>query len=381
MGKLLARYGSFCVALGRLDEAKTLLQTSLNLADAAGDQKEIAFALATLGGVVKIQGELELAQHLCEQSLALIRPTKHRRRTAYALDNLATIAFYLGNYQTAKRHHTESLAINRAMKNQADIAYTLNRLGMVAFFTGAYDEAEACFAESLDTAREIGHLFEVSMALGGFGWVAWGEGKARLTEAKAHFETSLALCREISYRYHLSGRLSLLGRVVSIMGQQALAQQYFEEALTIAQTYDAPFAIVLALTGLGQVCMRSGDREGAEGHLCRAVHLTLKTKVYAYGIEALIALVDHLLSHPNGLNKDQKIALPILLKLLQNHPTTWYMLRRRVSYLTERSTAILSPAALATVQQQAQNRDLWIAAADLLATLQREAPPTLIRLR
>ena len=89
-------------------------------------------------------------------------------------------------------------------------------------------------------------------------------------QARAHFEASLAICREIG-QGDTSSLYGSLGSVALAEKDYAAARAYFEQAIAVADPYDRYNAG--ALCGLAEINRREGDYPAARAHYAQALRL------------------------------------------------------------------------------------------------------------
>jgi predicted ATPase/class 3 adenylate cyclase len=95
-------------------------------------------------------------------------------------------------------------------------------------------------------------------------------------EARARYEESLSLCRELGDRQGLHGVINL-GSVAAYQGDFRAARALFEEGLALGREAGDKRAMGIALYGLGNVAMYQGDYTGARA--CHEESLTLLQEV------------------------------------------------------------------------------------------------------
>ena len=132
---------------------------------------------------------------------------------------------------------------------------------------------EADLARACEILRRAGAKRELSVALGKLGHVALDLG--RLGKARALFEDSVAVAREVDDPLRLAHAVRHLGQVNQRLGRLASAERCYEEALNL---YDqAPTARFLdhanALRPMALLREELGDAEGARLMWRRAAKL------------------------------------------------------------------------------------------------------------
>ena len=93
----LSRSGEFAQFQAELDAAERLLDASLDLACAIGDDRGVADAMTWIGLVYRRQLRFPESTHASQKALALFRKLNDRPGVAFALLNLGVTAAYLGD--------------------------------------------------------------------------------------------------------------------------------------------------------------------------------------------------------------------------------------------------------------------------------------------
>jgi tetratricopeptide (TPR) repeat protein len=160
-----------------------LLQESLDLYRALGDEQEIARATAELGGVAIAQMDLDRAAARYEECISVLRahlPSNvlAASRLATALGNLGTIAHMRGDYATAVAHYREAIDVLRTTGDDDAVSVNLHNLGRSELARGRTDEGHEALRESLAIARRLNYREVIAYILGGFAEVAMLEDDA-----------------------------------------------------------------------------------------------------------------------------------------------------------------------------------------------------------
>jgi tetratricopeptide (TPR) repeat protein len=235
--KALNGAGVLALRQGDYETAQALLQESLAIRQALGDQLGIASSLNNLGNVAWVQGDYERAKVLLEESLSIRRALRDQRGIAFTLYDLGSVALMQGDYERAKVLFEESLAIRRVLFDQQGIAFTLNDLGNVALAQGDYERAEALYEESLAIFQELGSQWGIANALKKFAKLAGVKGQRE--RAARLLGAAEALREAIGAPMHLPERSDyeqIVTELRSALGDEAFAVAWEEgRAMTLEQ--------------------------------------------------------------------------------------------------------------------------------------------------
>jgi ATP/maltotriose-dependent transcriptional regulator MalT len=269
-----AGYLAYCE--GDLQGAQNLLEESLRLWDALGNDERRAVCLSTLANVTRFRGDLEGAAPLFEQASIINGRLGHHMREAMNVALLAQVVFELGDlaraealneqssaalqaagpgwgtiltlcmfgrvaamrgdHMTARKRLEESLELSRKLDISRGIVWNLYFLAHHALALGDPRRARTTFAESLRIARRTGDHLATTLCIEGFaGALAVTQpGRAvRLAEAAGAFRDALGSMQFPADRERLERWLEI---AVRGLGESATAIARMEgRAMTVEQ--------------------------------------------------------------------------------------------------------------------------------------------------
>lgn len=250
--------------------------------------------LARQGGFQASQGRLEPAEDLLRESVRILRE----------VDAPAP-----GGANGGAGPRSDALR---------DLAHALQRLSWVVAQRGDHAQARQYGQESLALARRAGDERGVLHALIGLGLDAYKMGD--YGEARRRYQESLALARELGDRVMMTYNLLRLGDTASAQGAYPAAEEHYRAGLQTAMEIAALPRAMMALIGLAQVRLATGDAAGAA----------------------------------------ELLAQPL------RHPATEEADKDRAARLLEAATAALGPAAATAARERGQARPLVAVVEDLL---------------
>ena len=325
LGQVLAKQGFFLLRLGKLEEARHVLEQGVTLLRSLETQATLALALMHLGGIALIMGNLGEAQTLLQESLSLGRAINNRFTTAISLNVLGYTAQAKGEYQEAYRLFQEALGMWRALGAPRGIAFGLSYLSHAMQAIGKQSEAQQLLHESLEISRTIGDRWARAMVLDRLGLLSLSQGDdAGRLEAQKLLGESVTLFRELGDHWNIGPTLNHLGNLACLQEDYPEARQLFFEALKIALETQAPTGVLDALVGLAVVQVHEGTTESA------------------------LELVVHVLQHPASSHEAKARAERLRVELEAN----------------------LTPERIEVIRLRAQGRSIEMVAQELLASFQ-----------
>ena len=248
--------GWFDMHIGRFQEARQSLETSIERLRSMEAEYELTFALHYLGAIYWQIGEYDKVRQLFEERLVLDQKTGNAWNLGMAYGNLGMLAHAEGNLQEAIRSLRMAVSILRQCGDQRMTAVGLFFLGGTESALGELTEAKAHLNESLQTSKKLRDLWSIAMALNFLGVVAQQQGD--YIEARRLFRESLSYSREVGDNWITLRILINLGRVTVDLCEFARAEQHFRDAIKLAvDTQLVPF-IVDGLFGLALIRERQG---------------------------------------------------------------------------------------------------------------------------
>jgi len=283
-GRLMAVMGNAYVGLGAFDEARRMLEASLDIRrrhfgerheDVAQSLSILAKALYELGDYDGARANTELA---LEINLARLGETN--APVALNLNDLGWLAFERGDHDEAIGLHERALAIRRALYGDIDhveIAESLSNLGSAYNERGDYDRAEPLLRESLDMRRALfgdDHPF-VGYSLNNLAVTL--EARREFEHAEALYAEALEQSRRIYGEKHSQVATSLVnyGRLLRRMEEYDRAVAMLQEAVEIDRATRGeqhPY-VAYDLRHLGEVRIAQKDYAGAELVLREAIDI------------------------------------------------------------------------------------------------------------
>ena len=166
-----------------------------------------------------------------------------------------------GHYGEGRAYLAAALERTVGAEQQQVRARALNDAGNLASRQGDYAAARALFEESLTIKRELGDRKGIADSLNNLGIVAGSQSDYVAT--RALYEESLTIFRELGDKLSIADSLTNLGIVALNQGDYVAARVLYEESLTIRRELGDKLGIANSLTNLGIVASHQGDYRAA----------------------------------------------------------------------------------------------------------------------
>jgi len=295
LGKLCARQGYFLYRVGAYDKAKMLLKKGLTLTE--GDDGERALCQNYLGTLALLQGEQQVAIDLLQQSLTLRQALGDEVGVAASLNNLGSVAYFGGDYQSARQRYRESLSLSKVKEDLWSIAATENNLGEIARLLGDLDEAHALFEDSLSQCQRLEDRWGIAAAYNNLGSVAYM--RQEWEQAKALHQQSLEIRKDLGDRMGTAVSLSNLGVVCFENGEFKDALELQSDSAKIRKELGDLRGAATTLCGLGKTMLALSHIENAMSTLIEGVKLANETEATPVMLDGLSTLAEGLFQHGN----------------------------------------------------------------------------------
>ena len=198
-----------------------------------------------------------------------------------------------GHLREGRERLVRLLGLARASPRTAARAKVLTRAGHLAHNLGDFTAARALFEESLALWRELGDQQGIATSLNDLGWVVLCQGDYAM--ARSLSQEGLALWRELGDQQGIATSLHNLGRVAHCQGDYAAARALHQESLALRRELGDKRGIAFSLTHLGWAMHKHGDYRGATTLLEEALALFQEmgvTQLFALA-SAFLAEVAH----------------------------------------------------------------------------------------
>jgi putative nucleotidyltransferase with HDIG domain len=153
---ILRRIGRTYLDDGDVIAGMDCLTAALAVAEACGNNREIAHTVNVMAISYWQRGLLEEAEKLYHQARRMARLAGDERLSAMVEQNLGVIASQRGDIEGALKHYVDSLGRYRRLGLTEELARLLPNIGMAHASLERLDEAERTYTEAYALAKECG---------------------------------------------------------------------------------------------------------------------------------------------------------------------------------------------------------------------------------
>jgi predicted ATPase len=236
---------------GRLDDSRAHLEASLQLFQAAQDQRGVAASHDDIGRLLWLRGEYEAALKELRLALDMRKELGDRRSIALSLNNIGLVWADHGRPTNAKEALEAALTIRREIGDPVGIAESLNTLGELAVDQTQYEQALTYFRESHQAALEIGDRARIAAGLTNIGETLQRLGQG--DEAVETLEKAVALCGDLGDKLQLAEAKRGLAKSYMLRGELKKARSQIKVAVDLFGQVRSKAHLAIALRTLGEI--------------------------------------------------------------------------------------------------------------------------------
>jgi predicted ATPase/class 3 adenylate cyclase len=234
--KFAVALARFWMLRGYATEGRAVVRSALALPAIESSDLARAWALYVGAILARNQGEHAEARSMLETCLELRRRLGKPVEIASTLSTLALSRLHAGDPDAAVQSETEALRLFRDLGDRIGEAIGLLHLGQIALYRGDVAAARAELEQARMLAGQIDHHEVVGESELLLGEAALAAGDP--AEAGARLEASLAICREAGDRHGEANARRWLGRCALESGNLSAAREHLGEALRAFHSFE-----------------------------------------------------------------------------------------------------------------------------------------------
>ncbi len=252
---------------GEYERARKLYERGVEMYHELGEKQGIAVATGNLGTIYEAVGDFDKAIELFLEALVISREMGAKRRVAFGLDALGVAHQTRGEYEKAKSYLQHSLTVFEEMGDPSGIAMANCDLGGLLVEMGEWDDAQAHLAKAETVLKETSDkfvlisLYRKQAGLALLRQVSGaGTQRAYDKDALQYAEAALVLARELKSRLEEADCCHLLGRVYTVLGEDARAEENFKKALSLFEEMKSRKGLADTYLEYARMLKRAPDR-------------------------------------------------------------------------------------------------------------------------
>jgi class 3 adenylate cyclase len=262
-----------------IDQDSAILKANeaIRLARKIDFKKGEGYGYKNIGLAYYYMGDYDQVLENWEKSLAIFEEIDFKSGISNIQSNIGSVYQTIGNDPTALEYFISSLQSAETIQDTTRIATALLNIGTVySNVTSTYDQALEAYDKALPMFRGLKYDDGVAMVSMNIGELYLKKNKP--AAAIAYLKESLELIDESNYGHSFS--LSLLGWAYNKLGDLALAEEYYRQAMLVANTTQSKLEQSKAQIGLAEVLGNRGVYRAAISNYLDGLELARETGVF-----------------------------------------------------------------------------------------------------
>lgn len=283
-------------------EALNYAREGIALAEQFGDSASLATLYSSAAFSSSELGDFVQSLRYGGMSLEVATRLGDKKKIASANSTLGITYVYLGRYSSALDHHFTALRLREELGLTQAVTFTYNNIGIVYHNIGQYDKAIEYYTKAYDQQKKISSdpmplvrfltnigfsefkrgnitaamkyhndaaaLAEKYHYTGGLAYILFNLGimNAELKEyrkALDYLHGSLQNNEALGRKYGITEVLNALGSTYFSMGNEGLAEEYFQRAAVLGRELNTPVFLKKSYEMLSEISRKRGDAKQA----------------------------------------------------------------------------------------------------------------------
>ncbi|MBK9247769.1 MAG: tetratricopeptide repeat protein [Ignavibacteria bacterium] len=258
---------------GSIDEAFTLVEDALGLAEHHNHLTNKALAWMMLGMMHWPRGSYDLALDYLGKALVAHETLGKKSGSARDMMNIGIVYAYLGSYEEALEYLGTSIVMYEELSDKSGVAVVTGNIGGVYARLGTYDNALEYFEKALATHRELGEKSLIAGITGNIGSVYYSLGA--YDKALEFLGIALSEHVELGAKSAVALVTGNIGGVYADLGLFDIALEYFSKALATHEELGEKSGAAIVIGNIGTLYasqkFENYDPVKAEEFLLRAI--------------------------------------------------------------------------------------------------------------
>ena len=241
---------------GDYDEAMTLYNKGLKIAQAAGIIREDGNFYHNIGLVYRNQGDYKKALDAYNKSVEYRKMAHDSIGIAQTYNNIGVVYLVQGNVPLALEYFHKNLDIMTAVGDEERIAQTIQNIGLIYLDQGDLKNALDYLTRSKTYYEKLGRKRILSYTYNNLGIIYKEKGEYDL--ALEYYEKGLAISRALKDKNNIANIFRNIGNIYSLEGKNDTALLYFKKSLKIIEELGDKKGMAAGYNDLGYVYNQMG---------------------------------------------------------------------------------------------------------------------------
>ncbi|MGA3362227.1 MAG: tetratricopeptide repeat protein [Solirubrobacteraceae bacterium] len=243
--------------VGQWDRARATATGALELAEAIGDERLLAWCEAAIAEVARKQNHFDEAAERLGRAALAFQALGEDEGLGKVLHLEGTLAAQRGNNAEARSRYEESLELRRRVGDRKMMASVLSNLGIVAEYDGDYALARSFHEQALELRTELADRWAIAVSMTNLGMIASLQG--RNEEARGRFEEAMRLNREVGDSWMVAISHNNLGNANRGLHDYAAAREDYAASLLAHRRHNDGWALAFLLEDVGRLAALTGE--------------------------------------------------------------------------------------------------------------------------
>lgn len=225
----------------KLDTALEIVDDGIKLAKKISSPAAEAYMFLQKGYICRELGRLSEAKSVLDSALAISTATGDKKRSASIKNEIGVIEGTQADYSEATRCFLEAMKLYEEIKDTLGIGQTYIKLGVINEKLNNLDKAKECYRKAFVLSSSKKDSINMAYLYNNMGIV---EGKLeKIPLAISYFDSGLAICRSEKFTNIKLGLLLNSGIAHAHAGNEDKALRLFNEGLVLARERSMPYDV------------------------------------------------------------------------------------------------------------------------------------------
>jgi tetratricopeptide (TPR) repeat protein len=270
--------------IGNWQASEDILQTNLEKALAAEDERTIAQAKTDLSSMFDTRGKMEQAYVLAQEAIQHWERLNDQPGLIRAIRAKGSIHLHRSEYAKALECFSACLDLSRQAGRDNDICQILSLMGLVHFETGDLPVALRYYSDSLELSQRANEPQYLAMAAGNTGNVYLEMN--RLDEAMECYQRALTESRRAGDKQAIAFGIGNIAIIHQKKGEYRKATEWTMKQYQSFLELGDEVHLATSLLNLGQICLDTGELDQAVDSFTRQIAISEKLQdkpILSYG--------------------------------------------------------------------------------------------------